>query len=39
MVTDILFSRVGESKTRGHKFKVRVEDLKRTFVAIFSHVG
>ena len=34
-----LFPKVGESKTRGHRFKVRGERYKRVRGAIFSHRG
>ena len=34
-----LFPKEGESKTRGHRFKVRGERYKRVPGAIFSHRG
>ena len=34
-----LFPKAGESKTRGHRFKVRGERYKRVQGAIFSHRG
>ena len=34
-----LFPKVGESKTRGHRFKVRGERYKRSRGAISSHRG
>jgi len=34
-----LFPKIGESKTRGHKFKVRGERYKRSRETILSHRG